>query len=160
MYTLNDVYLTVTNSKDKGELLDIIRSMIPGTMETAIIVAHLEQNPIYDSELKLEALCKMPNRYHSFDFIEDIINCAKNTDLMKKLYNTDVNKFGPFVAANITDQDEIERMYMNGAIEVKRAVACNISTRMEFLEKIIQETTDERVKVFANENLKEISGRN
>jgi len=160
MHTLNDVYVTARYSKDKQELLAIIRAMVPGTMETAIIVPHLEKNPIYDSEIKLEVLCKVPNRYHSFQIVEDIINCAKNTDLMKRLYNTDKNKFGPFVAVNINEQNEIESMYMTGTAEVKRAAVCNVNARQDFLERVIQETSDEQEKAFAEECLKEISGRN
>ena len=157
MYTLNDIYCVVTNSKDKCEILAILRAMIPGTRETEIIVAQLEHNSIYDSELKLEVLCKMPDRYHSFDVVEDIIHCSNNADLMIRLYNADASKFGPFIAVNITDQDEIERMYINGTNEVKRAVASNPNTRVGFLEKIILETTDEQIKQFGKDTLKEIS---
>lgn len=157
MDILQKVYHAVQYSKDKNELLEIIRAMIPGARETRNIVGNLEGNPIYDAELHLEVLCKIPDRYYPYEYVDWIIECADNTELMKRLYNADVNKFGAFVAVNIADQDEIERMYMSGTDVVKRAVACNPNTRKEFLEKIILVTTDDQTNKFAEETLKEIS---
>ena len=157
MYTLNELYATVSNSKDKQKLLTIVRAMIPEARETATIISHMEHNPIYDYELKLEVVCKVPDRYNSIDIVDAIIHCADNTSLMKRLYNVGVKDFELFVAVNITDKDEIERIYMSGTTEVQRAVACNSNTRVEFLEKIVQETTDELTKKLAADTLKEIS---
>ena len=160
MITMNDVYKTVRTSNNKQELIEIIRAVVPGIFEARSIICYLESNPIFDSELKLEVASKVVERYRSFEIVDDIIECASNIELMKRLYNADVDKFGAFVAVNIIDQDELERMYMNGTIEVKRAVASNTNTRVEFLGKIIQEATDEQTKKYAEDTLKEISGRN
>lgn len=156
MDILQKVYYTVRYSKDKNELLEIIRAMIPGTRETVSIVSNMEGNPIYDAELRLEVLCKVPDRYYQYEFVDWIIDCADDTELMKRLYNADVNKFGAFVAVNIKDAAEIEKMYHSGNNEIKRAVVCNSFANPEFLKKVIEESNDEQIVKFAKDTLKEI----
>ena len=154
MGILQDVCFACRCSKDKKELLEIIRAMIPGTVETRNIVSNLEHNPIYDAQLRLEVLCKVPDRYYSYEVVDYIIACADNTELLKRLYNADINRFGGFVAVNIKDAAEIEKMYHSGNIVIQRAVVCNSSARTEFLKKVIEESSDARIIEFATETLK------
>lgn len=156
MDILQKVYYTVRYSKDKNELLEIIRSMIPGAIETRNIVNNLESNPIYDAKLRLEVLCKIPDRYYTYEFVDWIIDSADDTELMKRLYNADINKFGAFVATNIKDSTEIEKMYNGGKLEIQRAVVCNSFARPEFLKKVIEESSDEQIVKYAKDTLKEI----
>lgn len=148
---MNDVYTTVRSSNDKQELIKIIRAVIPGTRETRDILYGLENNPIFDSELKLEVASKVIGWYRSFEIVDDIIECASNTELMKRLYVADISQYGAFVAVQIKDHDEIEKMYKSGVYEIQCATVSNLNASLEFLEKVIEETSDEYIKKLASE---------
>ncbi|MBQ8043805.1 MAG: hypothetical protein IJ272_06635 [Clostridia bacterium] len=153
MDILEKVYYTVQYSKDKNELLEIIRAMIPGAIETRNIVNNLESNPIYDAKLRLEVLCKIPDRYYTYEFVDWIIDSADDTELMKRLYQADVSRFGSFVAVNIKDPDEIERMYKEGSYKIQCAAVANNHSNREFLKRIIRECDDNYIKKIAQETL-------
>ena len=152
-----DTYQIVETSSDKGELLEIIRTIVPGTMEAWCLVRGLERNPAYDARLHLEVLCVEHNAYKSYEFVDYIIECAEDTELMKRLYDADVDKFGVFVAVNITEEQEIVKMYESGPYEVKRGALSNTNASKEFLMKVIEEVEDVSLQQLALCTLKEIS---
>lgn len=153
MMNINELYAIALLSRDKNELIGIIRSMTPGTRETSNIVYRLEKNEIFDSTLRLEVACKMPDRYRSFEIVDDIIACAANTELMKRLYEADINDYGAFVAVQITEPYEIEKMYNSGIYEIQCAAASNFHASPEFLKKIIAQSDNEYIKELAYEVL-------
>ena len=153
MMNINEIYSIAALSRNKGELIEIIRSMTPDTVEARNIVYRLERNRIFDSTLRLEIACKMPDRYRSFELVDDIIECAANTDLMKRLYKSAINKYGAFVAVQITDPCEIEKMYKSGIYEIQCAAASNFHASPEFLKKIVDESDNEYIKDLACEVL-------
>lgn len=150
---VKDVYEVARTSKNEEELIDIIRAIVPGTLEAGCILWYLERNSAYNATLRLEVACKLTKKYRSFEIVDDIIECAANTSLMKRLYEADVNKYGAFVAVNITDPFEIEEMYNSGIYEIQCATAGNPHATMAFLEKVIRETGDARIKSKAQETL-------
>lgn len=152
-----DTYQIVATSSDKGELVEIIRTIVPGTLEAWCLVRGLERNPAYDASLHLEVLCVEPNAYKSYEFVDYIIECAEDTELMKRLYDADVDKFGVFVAVNITDETEIVKMYESGPYEVKCGALSNTNASQEFLIKVSKEVEDASLQRLALYTLKEIS---
>lgn len=159
MMNINELYAIALLSRDKNELIGIIRSMTPGTIEASNIIYRLERNKIFDSTLRLEVACKMPERYRSFEIVDDIIACAANTELMKRLYDADINHYGAFVAVQITEPHEIEKMYNSGIYEIQCAAASNFHASPEFLKKIIDQSDNEYIKDLACEVLQVLSVR-
>lgn len=150
---LNDVCAVARTTKNEEELIAIIRDIVPGTLEAGCILWYLERNPVFNATLRLEVACKIPERYRSFEIVDDIIDCASNTSLMKRLYEADVNRYGAFVAVQITEPDEIERMYESGIYEIQCAAASNFHANPEFLKRVIEENNNEYIKDLAREVL-------
>ena len=159
MFNMNEVYRVASNSNAKQELISIIRAIVPEAIETYSIVCHLQRNPIFDSTLRLEVACKLPGWYHSFEIVDDIIACSADTDLMKRLYAADVNGCGAFVAVQIKDSCEIEKMYQSGIYEIQCAAVSNMNASLEFLERVIRETDKERIREYASETFQILKAR-
>lgn len=152
---MSEIFYNKNNIK---EILEMVRSLDPTSKNAILEIYKLKTQTIADdSKVRLEIACKFPNEYHGFEIFDAILEETEDTELMRRLFEANKEEYGHFIASSVFDQEFLKELYNSNVEFVNLAVADNENTGKDLLETIIAETTDEKVKNLAVENLKRIS---